>query len=328
MSDSDAHERLLVHNFARPKKGEPRGAALERAIQVLRSFRDIGLVLAPEVLEWTLGALSRGSKPLRLLQRRLCLTEIAPADLAEHAAEFGPLALAFDVAKIRQAGAMPVMYVPQGSDAPPSHIGVFCVNGAYHTKAVLEGLERLRRVSNPQEAERMFGHPVAANYRARLRNPDAAGNIVASYDVPASDVQNMLSFIGFNNIPFDHSIAVLEVLLNMFCPTDNDHQGQALGYYRQREWRLIGGNIRVNNRPVARTLSNDEKARVTAIDPEFWTCQLNVSGKIRSRRDLASVFEPAKDWNWLDAVDAVYAPPDAMEEVKQIVGDAVAVRTA
>lgn len=323
--DMRKHERFLIHSFARPKKGEAPDVTLDRAIQILRSVREIGFVLAPEVIVWSLDKLVPGSQPLRLLQRRLCLTEVAPVELAEHCNVFGPLALAFDITKVRDAGALPVMYVPQSVNTPLSLIGEFCVNGIHHTRGVLGQLQQLKECTDSESAKKVLGHPLAENCMMTLQNSDSMGQVVASFDVPAIQIKRILQHIGFNNIPFDHSIGVLSVFLNMFCPTDNERRDQPLGYYRQREWRLIGNDISLNGRALVRSLSNDEKKRLTAIDIAFWSHDLEVEGQMVSRQDLAVVYEPTEGWNPISLVDSIFAPSHAIDRVKEVVGTTIPV---
>ena len=82
-------------------------------------------------------------------------------------------------------------------------------------------------------------------------------------------------YVGFNNIPFDHSAALLRVFLSMFYPTDNLYTADALGYYRQREWRVISSDIEFNKHPATRALTGPEQERLLSIDREFWSRQLN-----------------------------------------------------
>lgn len=325
MSHLSPTQRQLIHSFPRPKIGEEESATLDRALNILALIRDIGLILAPESLEWNLQQLVPGQGPLRILQRRLCLTELAAEELPDHSKVFGPLALSFDNAKLRDAGAMPVVYIPQGLSTPLSLIGTFCVNGTHHTKYVLEQLQQLKSLSNPQGATQAFSRTVVPDYTLNLQNTDARGQVVASHTVPASHVQHVLQYVGFNNIPFDHSIGILSVFLNMFCPTDNLHLNEPLGYYRQREWRLIAGDMRINGHPLGRELSGEEKQRLAAIDPIFWNRTLDVDGASVQRKDLAFVYDPAPGWQPLDLIQAIHAPENAVARVKQVVGDKVPV---
>jgi len=292
---------------------------MERAIAILALIRKIGLVLAPEVIEWDLSPLGLSQVPLRTLQRRMCFTEIAPVELSEHCNSFGPLALSFNTVKLREAGAMPVIYVPQGLSSPLSQLAILCVNGAYHTKAVLGQLQQLKEISDPQLAEKKFGYPVDSKCVLDLRNIDSVGDVVASYSVPAVHAQQLLQYIGFNNIQFDHSIGILEVFLNMFYPADNSYKGEFLGYYRQREWRIIAGDVRLNGHPMGRELSFVEKKELLAIDPSFWGRSLLVNGNNIRRLDLALLYEPITGWNVFDLVESIYAPENVHIQIREIV---------
>lgn len=322
-SSPPMQQRRLIHSFPRPKAGDSPEATLERAISILSLIKKVGLVLAPEVIEWDLSSPSSNQTPLRTLQRRICFTEIEPAELTKHCASFGPLALSFDIERLRESGAMPVIYIPQGLNSTLSQIATFCVNGAHHTKSVLGQLQQLKEVSDPSLATQRFGHPVAPNYNLDLKNNDSAGNIVASYSVPATHVQQLLQHVGFNNIPFDHSIGVLGIFLNMFYPTDNLYQGELLGYYRQREWRLIASDVKINGRPMGRELSVAEKNDLTAINPTFWNRAILVDGNDTTRQELALVYEPIEGWNIFDFLESIYAPECVHARVRKIVGDQI-----
>src|SRR5262249_53334802 len=146
--------------------------------------------------------------------------------------------------RLREVGAWPVIYVPQGIGLSAlSQIATFCVRGAYHTRHVLSQLDNLKVQSDPDWVSKRHGAPVSTNFTINLQNTDDKGTIVAQYAVPGGNVQDILKYVGFNNIPFDHSVGVLNAFMNMFYPTDNTHKDDLLGYYRQREWRLIAGDI-------------------------------------------------------------------------------------
>ena len=326
MSKDLMRDRYFFHSFPRPKKDESEDATLERGLKILAFMKDFGLVLAPEIVDWDVSLISGGAEQLQILQRRACFTELSTDELPGHSAIFGPLALSFDLAKLRSAGAIPAIYVPQGVEASTlSQIGTFCVRGAYHTQHVLSQFQDLKEQSDPELAAKKWGMPVDPNYTLNLQNTDSACNIVATYTIPASNVRNVLQHVGFNNIPFDHSIGVLNLFLNMFYPTDNTHTGDELGYYRQREWRLIAGDIQFNGRPIGRSLSKAETAKLREIDCEFWSRELKVNGVFHQRSELAFLYEPTQEWNFLELVEAIFVPKHAVKQVRSIVGNKFAV---
>jgi len=268
-----------------------------------------------------------GAKQLSFLQRRVSFTELALSELAEHSTVFGPISLSFDIPKLRDAGATPVIYVPKGTeDSPLSLFATFCVNGVYHTKHVLSQLHQLKEVSNPVLTAQRLKMPVSPECEITLSNNDPDGNIVNQYKLPASAIRDILQYVGFNNIPFDHSAAVLGFLLNLFYPTDNAHRDDQLGYYRQREWRLIASDLGIRGRPISRKLSGPETAKLEAIDPEFWRRELALDGVRQRRSDLAVLHDPMPGWEFFKLVEEVLVPERAIERARIIVGDRAIVR--
>ena len=261
MINDDTRDRRFFHSFPRPKKGESEDATLDRALSILTLMKQVGLVLAPENVTWDVSGFSLSAKELSTLQRRASFTELSASELPAHSAMFGPVSLSFDIAKLRGAGAMPVIYVPQGiAGSPLSQIAAFCVHGAHHTKYVLSQLNELKEVSDPTRLAQRLGKPVSPDCELTLGNTSAAGDVVAEYKIKISDLQHVLQYVGFNAIPFDHSSGILGVFLDMFYPTDNTYKNDQLGYYRQREWRLSASNVNLYGRPIGRKLSDTEVA--------------------------------------------------------------------
>jgi hypothetical protein len=319
--------RHFFHSFPRPRAGEDRQDTIKRGLKILSLMKDVGLVQAPEVVSWDVSAMTAGKETLQILQRRACFTELALSELDKHSQTFGPFALSFNIEELRIAGAMPVVYVPQGSvESPLSLLGQFAVRGAWHTHYVLRQLQDLKEASDPVSAQQRFGRPLLPDATITLRNPDASGSTVAEDVVPASHVDAVMKYVGFNNIPFDQSVGVLSIFLNMFYPTDNTHVGEILGYYRQREWRLIAGDLLFNNRAMGRSLTQQEVQSLNDIDSQFWTRDLIVDGRKQSRSSLALAYDPVNNWNLFDLVEAVHVPQAIVDDVKQVVGDAADVR--
>src|SRR5208283_2111076 len=155
---------------------------------------------------------------------RASFTELSDAELPRHTKVFGPISLSFDIGVLREAGATPVMYIPQVvASSALSQIGTICVRGAYHTRAVLGQLQDLKRVSDPNTALATFGRPMNPDCKATLANKDPDGNVVATYEVPTAHIQQVLNHVGYRNIPFDHSTGILSIFMNMFYPADNMH---------------------------------------------------------------------------------------------------------
>lgn len=195
-----------------------------------------------------------------------------------------------------------------------------------HTKHVLSQLQELKVLSDPIQLSAQVGLPVHPSCEAVLTNPDPDGKSKTEYRVQITEIEKILRYVGFRNIPFDHSVAVLDYFLSLFYPTDNAYRNDELGYYRQREWRLVASSIGILGRSLTRALSGAEMAELERIDYDFWSRELTVASKTNRRSELAHVFEPEPNWNFFDIVEAVLVPDSAVKEAKSIVGDAVPVR--
>lgn len=324
-----AQPRYLFHSFARPKHTETPEQTFARSLQILEYVKEIGLVLAPETLSWNVDVLSGGQETLSLSQTRICFTELSELELPGHCRQFGPLALAFDIGGLRKVGAMPVSYAPQGQGGDAlGQLATFVVRGAYHTNYILQRLRDLKNGSDPafiQAQAAAMGVGVAPNVNLTLNNADANGNIVAQYQVPADHVRHVFEHVGYNNIPLEHSLAVMDILLNVFGPTDNTVNGAAMEYYRQREWRLIGAKIAVNGRSLCRDLTVQERARLLQIDQGFWSRVISFDGVMTAREAKALLYSPRDNWSPLEIVTAVYTPKGTEKRVRATMGDAIPV---
>jgi len=317
-------KRQLFHSFPRPRSGEDPADTLSRGLAILEFMKEAGLVLAPEIVEWDLSVLLRKQEHVRVLQRRACFTELSLEELPNHASVFGPISLSFDIDKLRASGATPVIYIPQGQgESILSHLGAFCVYCTNATHYVLRQLQQLKELSDPKIVEARENKPVDPNYTLNLINTGPDASVVAEYIVPAQHARNLLAYVGFNNIPFDHSAAVLRVFLSMFYPTDNLHAADTLGYYRQREWRVISTDIAFNNHPATRALTRTEQERLLSIDREFWSRELTHENALLPRHAFAQIYSPLPAWSVFDLVDAIIAPENYHEKVRSIVGSAI-----
>jgi hypothetical protein len=204
MSSSD---RFFFHTFPRLHQDEAHEATLDRAVSILQFMKDTGLVLAPEIVTWEIPLPDGGVEHLQVLQQRACFTELAISELDRHSATFGPITLSFNIDRLREAGLTPVIYVPQGAGMGSlSQIATFCAKAAWHTRYVLERLQDLKVLSDPDTAIARFGYPLAPDAAFNLTNTDPVGKVVASYSVPATNINSIMKYIGYRNIPFDHSI--------------------------------------------------------------------------------------------------------------------------
>lgn len=305
--------RSLFHSFPRPN-GRSADEVMRLGLAILRNTFDVGLVLAPEVVTWK----HQFGDTTTILQRRMCFTELAESELREHARTFGPFALRFSPEKLRAAGAMPVIYAPQELPGhPASFIAEFCVKAAWHTKYVLEKLEELRSLAETLNTGTYNGCPVSIDANVNLSNVTPEGIQVNGFKIKASDIAALMTHIGYQNIPFAHSIAMLATYENMFYPTDNTHSDDMLGYYRQREWRLVLSNIEFNGQPLSRSLTTDERKKLEIIDPVFWQRELTLRGQASRRSALAHLYLPHGGLTLCDLIESIVVPPLTESAVRE-----------
>lgn len=316
MGTMGKRRRYFFHSFPRQQQGEPQRAHRDRGLKILAFMMETGLILAPEVVSWDTSGLGHKAQTLDLLQRRACFTELSRSELGPHMAAFGPISLRFDIAALRGAGLMPVQYAPQAvGESLLARINLFAANSAWHTREVLQRLHEMKDLVDPAAVQKQYGVPLDPNCLMTLNNTDEAGNVVAQYQVAASTINDFMKYVGFGNIPFEHSVGMLDLFLSTLYPTDNTHTSELLGYYRQREWRLIAGDMAFNGRPMGRSLSAKETSRLLDIDPHFWCRDVIFKGKATPRHALAQVYDPAADWNFFALVQEVVAPKDLAEQI-------------
>jgi hypothetical protein len=107
----EAPERFFYHSF--PRRGRGTDHEVEIGCKMLALMCN-GLVLTPEIVKWEYPH-ADGAPPrkMEVQQKRVCFTELSPADLPRHADEFGHFALEFEIDVLKGLGAIPVFYIPK-----------------------------------------------------------------------------------------------------------------------------------------------------------------------------------------------------------------------
>jgi hypothetical protein len=83
--------RHFFHSFPRPKRDESANDTLDRGLKILTFMKQVGLILAPEVVHWDVSVLAPDAPQVHLLQCRASFTELAISELARHSKTFGPI---------------------------------------------------------------------------------------------------------------------------------------------------------------------------------------------------------------------------------------------
>lgn len=321
-------QRAFYHSFPRPR-GESPDETLKKGLQILKLIMDIGFVLAPEAVVWRLPQADGTDREIDVGLCRLCFTELAESELNEHTAHFGGFSLEFPIERLRQAGAIPVIYMPQAisGDRGLSSVGSLVVTMMDHTYYTLDQLESLRR--NTDEDWIKENYPGATGFQddalLTLNNTNASGDCVANYQVPVKSARDLLAFVGFQNAPLWLLRNTLEFVQNLFYPTDNTHSSELLAYYRQREWRLAPG-LSYEGATQGRELTLDEKRQVAKVSPDFWLREIKYRGALIKRIDAARIIDQIGGRPAHEQIRSVIVPDAALEAASTIVGGKVPVR--
>ena len=302
--------RFFYHSF--PRRGKSDSTMIEKGCQLLTSIRDIGLLMVPEQIEWK-QPLADGSpaRVLRILQRRVCFTELAPRELPEHAEKFGAFALEFDIDVVRSLGALPVFYVPDPStqSADGSGIGAALVAIALDARDVIARMAVLQEVFNgtaPVAAKLQFNTSFTAN-------PDNENNVI----LDTAEAKNLIAALGHGLTPLGGLNSGLGALLNFFYPADNRKGDGVLDYYRQREWR-VACEFNISGQKVVREVTLSEREQILRIDSEFFTRTIDSDFGPVERLSKSLILPGLYGKRLIEMVRRVIVPTDALEQAKSI----------
>ena len=315
--------RYFYHSFPRPRHGETPTETAQRGWVILQLIRKLGLMLAPEVVEWHTPVSLGTPSPIQILQRRVCFTELSQQELSGHSKRFGPFALEFEITSLRRVGALPVIYIPQAlsEQDPLTLLGTFVVGHLGQIRGTLELLNLLDQLDNPAYVENLEQNAIADDCVVNLRNGDESRGTVQEFQFPLKTIRDFLSFIGFERAPFNAMTGAISIAQSLFYPTDDDHHDQELGYYRQREWRITA-DYDVNGAPRGRSLQDEEKELLLELDDTFWGGKSHPSKSIPRVEEVLALVQPNPD-ELLDMVTRVVVPDDFSDQAQQIFGDRV-----
>jgi hypothetical protein len=323
--------RRFYHSFPRIRPDDEYSETIATGLEILASIKTIGLILAPEIIEWK-QPLSDGSyRTTFLLQRRICFTELEASDVPEHAKKFGPLSIEFSQDILRELGALPVFYVPQGikDDRSLSNAGATVVTQLADIKYTINQLRQLSQFSNPEYLVKHFAPQGATHVDEKcmlnLTNVDEQNKPTAVYPFSIKSVRDILSYIGYKNAPFDLMEGVLSLMQNLFYPTDDAKHDEKLAYYQQREWRLVPG-LCINNTPQGRTPTLEEKMCLLKINNTFWSKELHFDKCLFPRIEKAYVIDSFEGRPVAEAISRIFVPPDAYNRAVELFGDKVVVQ--
>ena len=320
-----ASTTFFYHSFPRPRQGESRQEFANRGLAILRSIKRNGLILAPEVVEWTTPVSLGSPSPYRVLQQRVCFTELRPDELAAHSQHFGPYAIEFDITGLRRAGAMPVIYMPQALSKNDhlALLGPFVVSHLSHIKHMLQNLNQLEQATDLDQWRKRYpeANSFADDCVFTLTNRNERRDTAQEFKVSMTSVRDLLSFIGFENAPFPAMLGALSIVQSLFYPTDNEHIDEPLlAYYKQREWRITA-DYSVNGQPRGALLPPFEQERLLQADGHFWKREMDFEDQKFRRVDKAVSLTLPSPEDVRSMITRVLAPSETVRQAEQLFAD-------
>ena len=306
--------RYFYHSFPRPRDHEHTESVFRRGLAILRSIRHSGFIMAPEIVQWRTPVSIGSQSPIRILQQRICFTELPRSELQSHSRRFGPFAFEFDHMALRRFGALPVIYIPPAISKQDhlALLGPIIVSHLQHIQHTLTTLNNLQEVKSRES--------IASDLVVTLNNVDDSGGVIQEFHVAWKAISDLLSYIGFENAPLGAMIGATSIAQSLFYPTDDEHTDEDLGYYRQREWRITAG-YEVNGVSRGRPLDDEEKRRLVETDDSFWNRRLHGTEEEYSRLDKAVVLAQPDPSELINMVNRLIVPEQMICEARQLFND-------
>lgn len=298
------NESRFYHSFPRFREGRDQNAL---GLNMLECIIDHGLVLAPETRSITLPDNIAGAipGPLKIAQKRVCFTLLNPDEISDHSKKFGPISIEWQPESLRKLGALPAMYFSLNSE--PNSIEPISIALLTRLSEIDLILSRLSELSILTDSD--------VNDQDDLIVP--SGNS-ANSRVNIGGIRQVLRILGENIYPFHDYKGALQGLSGYFCPLEDLDHTDALGYYRQREWRIIG-NMQAHGVAITPECSVELKEKLTLMDQEFWDKELEFQNGNYPRKDRSQVYEYSYGRPIIESASAIIGPQNLLEQIREIV---------
>ena len=192
------------------------------------------------------------------LQQRVCFTALERDELSEHSKYFGEFSFEFEPTNLRAFGVLPAFYL-----TAPLPNGEFIHGaGGWVLRSLVESAEVFSNL-----------------YDRKHRDDKEFVNRV--FPPGASDEPNATSI--------EELMFSIQAVLNLYYPTEDlSHpEIRELGYYKQREWKIIP-NFAINNRWIYPRVKDfpDVQTELLKLNPVFFEKPLFTTNKPRVEQCL------------------------------------------
>jgi hypothetical protein len=255
----------------------PRQRNQKLALGILKSILEKGLLLTAEIQELPA---CEGLRAKKYIQRRVCFTALSPDRLRGHVRKFGIFSLEFDTKALRQFGALPALYLsgrlPNGA--------LFNNAGNEVARHLLATHDCLKRLWDLNDKGNQNERRLAREILARIKPEDRL---------------------------IQHYYFTLQILLNLYYPTDDPRRTGPLDYYEQREWKIIPNFSEDGRTWHYDELTSQQKKELLALNPDFYGRRL-----LRQRRvDLCFFFSSVAGRNVVASARRIIVPDKLIPKV-------------
>jgi hypothetical protein len=284
----------LYHCFPRRKRD---GNEIDKGLSILKSILTHGILLTPEIIKWTEEIHNNNlTNEFVQVSKRVCFTELEEEDLNNHFNLFGNFALAFDIGDLINIGALPVFYIPRMDAFKNYGLGPALITQLAHIQSLLKRIALYENYAS-RIAEVTPNSHLMARYTENGDMHIFSAGTIESIRIPKSILENCakhnkdfipprlnefgsplgFSIGGLNNflkiLFYDiHNSSVLNNVLGGFSsiiyPTERQ-KDRFLEYYKQREWRILGGVEQYSKR-ITQDLNENHKFDLLKIDKDFF----------------------------------------------------------
>lgn len=299
-----AASRFFYHSFPRIRNSKE--DEFTRAIQIIESVIDRGLLLTPERFDFH-EELENGtlSNTMFVIQNRMSLTELEPSELIQHSKTFGSFSFEWAPDTLLQMGAIPVFYIPLKNIAG-AHEALGC-----SMLARLCDIQKL--LTRLDEMNKLVQQSSLSNHILDITNN---GIPVAQTRCTVGGASDLLQMLQAEMQPIPILLGAVRGISNLFYPVDNEKYTEPLGYYRQREWRLVAGVIRLG-KPVTVNVESDDINALLRIDNEFFAHEMDFSDGRRMRAVECQLYKTFRGAPIVQSIRKLICPRKAMQAVHE-----------
>ena len=275
----------------------------------MESIVKSGLLITPEKTIWqeplTTGMLSN---PVEVNQKRACFTELDPSELQRHSTIFGRFALEFDVQAIRRLGGIPVFYLPRPSQADVGleSIAASLICRMGEIQLILNRLgdlgELIRRSDDKSQ-------PLG------VQNNESGEKQYMQMSLKGAE--DLIAFLTHGSQPVSILRNALRGISGFFYPAEDLSHTGLLGYYRQREWRIVANMSKLGEEQT-RHLSDDEVTALLELDEQFFGREIEIFGNKHRLVDQCMYFRELERRSFLSYARRVVVPDEAVDKAAQI----------